>query len=820
MKTTGWSVGVWRSIACVTTRCEAKDPSRSQSLQVRSVSFWSWQVWGARAALMLLLALPVSRGGDFVNLGFESADTSHVTPQGEGWAHDLVPGWEWNIGGQGYASDAFMYVNGGVINGSGFGLAMIMTPANAYGFPVVDKYGLYLAASDIPGLPGPSSVRQMGEVPSGTKSLQFLNYYWQDSTFAPHVLAQVSVNGSLLPLHNDLLSGNPLPQAPWDSIFIFESSADVSAYAGQQVSLEFTIPEQAMGLDDIKFSTLPIPEPSTWTLLAFGLGALICFRQRRKVVQPLDPSRSLSPQVRSVRCWSWPVWGARAVLILLLVLPAVRGGDFVNLDFEAANTANVTSSGEGWAHDLAPGWEWNIGGAGYASDSFMSVNPGIFGGDAGGLAALMTTANVYGFPVVGRYGIYLAGDSNPATLWPSSIRQTGDVPVGAKSLQFLDYYWFNSTFAPQALVQVRINGSLLPLHNYLLSVTSLQHAPNNSIFIFESTADVSAYAGKNVSLEFTVVNGDMGLDDIKFSTLPIPEPSTWALLGTGLGSLLWNRRRRSSGQVACPGRSLSPKVRSVSFRPWIMWRACAALFLFLALPVGRGSEFQNLDFESVNAQSLSDVTQWSAHSLAPSWQWNIGGRGYVSETGIYVNGAVLNGDGEGWAGIMTPGNFYGFPVVGQYGLYLASALFPDHFVPTSILQSGDVPLGSKSLQFLDYYWYGSTLQPEALVQVRINDVLIPLHNDLLSVKPLPGTGGGDSIFTFASSADVSSYAGQTVKLEFIIPQRDLGLDDIKFSTLPIPEPSTWTLLATGLSALVWLQQRRGPAAKDQNVVRL
>jgi len=60
--------------------------------------------------------------------------------------------------------------------------------------------------------------------------------------------------------------------------------ADVSAFAGQTVELEFTTPNSFLfyGLDSISFSPQIIPEPSPRML--FGLGGLILLvvlKQRR-----------------------------------------------------------------------------------------------------------------------------------------------------------------------------------------------------------------------------------------------------------------------------------------------------------------------------------------------------------------------------------------------------------------------------------------------------------------------------------------------------------------------------------------------------------
>lgn len=58
-----------------------------------------------------------------------------------------------------------------------------------------------------------------------------------------------------------------------------------------------------------------------------------------------------------------------------------------------------------------------------------------------------------------------------------------------------------------------------------------------------SIIDVSPYAGQEVNLEFLVESGwSIRFDILGF--VPIPEPSTWALLGTGLAALLWFSRRK------------------------------------------------------------------------------------------------------------------------------------------------------------------------------------------------------------------------------------------------------------------------------------
>jgi hypothetical protein len=57
------------------------------------------------------------------------------------------------------------------------------------------------------------------------------------------------------------------------------------------------------------------------------------------------------------------------------------------------------------------------------------------------------------------------------------------------------------------------------------------------------TVDVSRFAGQEVDLEFLVASGASIRFDI-LGFVPVPEPSTWALLGSGLAALLWLSRRK------------------------------------------------------------------------------------------------------------------------------------------------------------------------------------------------------------------------------------------------------------------------------------
>ena len=85
-------------------------------------------------------------------------------------------------------------------------------------------------------------------------------------------------------------------------------------------------------------------------------------------------------------------------------------------------------------------------------------------------------------------------------------------------------------------LHVSLDGQVLQLQRF---------AEGDAGDFFGYEADVSNWGGKTAELRFTVGPGDYPngaggpLADIEFSSIPvspIPEPSTWALLATGLGS--------------------------------------------------------------------------------------------------------------------------------------------------------------------------------------------------------------------------------------------------------------------------------------------
>jgi hypothetical protein len=133
------------------------------------------------------------------------------------------------------------------------------------------NYFVVLQAGHEPGAPAgvlaDASIAQFGTVPTFAQSIQFLSSQGMAN-------GAVSFGGQALPF--TLLAIEPSGWGRW--------GADITAFAGQSGELRFTAlglpgPDLGFFLDDIRFSPIPVPEPSTWGLLALG-GALILITRR------------------------------------------------------------------------------------------------------------------------------------------------------------------------------------------------------------------------------------------------------------------------------------------------------------------------------------------------------------------------------------------------------------------------------------------------------------------------------------------------------------------------------------------------------------
>lgn len=131
-----------------------------------------------------------------------------------------------------------------------------------------------------------------------------------------------------------------------------------------------------------------------------------------------------------------------------------------------------------------------------------------------------------GTVISGHYSAGLQGGG----LEVAALAQTATIPAESKALLFN---------AATSGFQVSLNGSLALL-------IKLGHTATGEFSGYDNSGlDVSALAGQEVELKFaTLTFSSVILDDIRFSpTALVPEPSTYALFGLGLGLLVCSRRR-------------------------------------------------------------------------------------------------------------------------------------------------------------------------------------------------------------------------------------------------------------------------------------
>jgi hypothetical protein len=147
-------------------------------------------------------------------------------------------------------------------------------------------------------------------------------------------------------------------------------------------------------------------------------------------------------------------------------------------------------------------------------------------------AVLLNGENGYP-PPQGNFSVELSANSANPAYQTASITQTGLIPEGTQSIQFLlrNNVIPDRNPASQEFL-VTLNGTPISL-----SVLS------SSSGILTMGGDVSVFSGTTAELRFTAFDGGYGLDSITFSSAGVPEPSAFSLVGLGLLGLGWHRRR-------------------------------------------------------------------------------------------------------------------------------------------------------------------------------------------------------------------------------------------------------------------------------------
>jgi hypothetical protein len=204
--------------------------------------------------------------------------------------------------------------------------------------------------------------------------------------------------------------------------------------------------------------------------------------------------------------------GLFTIVFALLAPQIVQAQGFVNLDFEGANISGY-SAGSVPASDAIPGWMAYLGGTPLSNINY----------NTGGSGNMVEIVGVN--PIQGNYFIHIQGNGSDNT--QASIGQTGTIPVTAQSLIF----WGGG-----------LGQNDISFNGHTLSFTALGFGANYVIY----GIDISAFAGQTGQLLFTSSSwpaavGD-NIDNIQFSSSPIPEPSAVSLLLLGCGVLIYARR--------------------------------------------------------------------------------------------------------------------------------------------------------------------------------------------------------------------------------------------------------------------------------------
>ena len=188
--------------------------------------------------LIIAAVVSVSHWGfsqGFVNLNFEHGITSSNT----------IPGWTAFLNG------SPMAVLSNNVSISGGSISIMATNSSSVS-PIQGKYFVFLASANLQGFGVPISLGQNAQISPLAQTITF----WGDIGGM-----QISFAGHLL---NFASTGSTANYTAY--------SADISPYAGQTGQLLFTLPPYvaSAALDNIQFSTTPVPEPATLSLLSLA----------------------------------------------------------------------------------------------------------------------------------------------------------------------------------------------------------------------------------------------------------------------------------------------------------------------------------------------------------------------------------------------------------------------------------------------------------------------------------------------------------------------------------------------------------------------
>lgn len=218
--------------------------------------------------------------------------------------------------------------------------------------------------------------------------------------------------------------------------------------------------------------------------------------------------------------------------------------------------------------------------------------------------------------------------------------------------------------------------------------------------------------------------------------------------------------------------------------------------------------FQNLGFEFATTVPVPGDPYGRVEFTPafPGWIAYIGG---VQQNLALYNNQFLDSSG---VGLVDRNSTFGGVIGGNYTAFLQAgvALGGPDIADAALAQTGLVPEFAESLLFRAQHGglFGSGPGP----------LLVTLGGQPLDLIPL-GTGANFTLY----GADIHAWSGQTAELRFTAvatdPHRDNNnwfLDSISFSAVPVPEPSSWALLALGALSAAICGLRRGRSRRRES----
>lgn len=213
-----------------------------------------------------------------------------------------------------------------------------------------------------------------------------------------------------------------------------------------------------------------------------------------------------------------------SIILSDLTISQASAGAFENLGFEEA-TIGTPQDFKLPASDALPFWTVSTG-------NFVVYDTVTLGSTA---VSIHDGLNYWGpsssfmKPLQGNFSVLLqSGYNSPQRAW---ISQTGDVPAEARSLMFC------TDFSSDANIVVSLDGIPVPISLYSVgNVINSDFGPVKTYI-----GDISAFSGReDVTLRFEAVPivepalSSANIDMIAFSSIEVPEPSAFALLGIGI----------------------------------------------------------------------------------------------------------------------------------------------------------------------------------------------------------------------------------------------------------------------------------------------